>query len=184
MSTLDDFIKFEGETFFVERTKQTLSGIRTDNTIEFYPDSDIKASDTVILTSTKERFHIVEVKSVHFLGEIDHISAKYLTETAFKKDKVKNTSTTIFNISNATNSVIGTNPIGNYTYGFTDIEKLIQRKAPNSHEFDAFLAVLKNTLETERCPKGILANFSDLLQKHEWLSSPIAQLLLSHFFAK
>lgn len=187
-STLDDLIEFEGEKFLVNRTGKILLGIRDDNVIHFYPDSDIRPNDIINLISTNENFYIIDVKSLYFLKKIDSLEAKYLTETEFKNRNTENQSTnkptTIFNITNANNSVIGTNPVGNYNFGFTGIEKLIEKKSTNIHEFDAFLAVLKNTLETERCPKGIMANFSDLLKKHSWLSSPVAQLLLSHFFAK
>ena len=64
------------------------------------------------------------------------------------------------------------------------LAKVIVENGYSTEDFKELLETLKTALENDNCQKGFLSRFGDTLSKHAWLSSPIAQLLISHFFAK
>jgi hypothetical protein len=86
-----------------------------------------------------------------------------------------------FNIQNATNSVIGTNPIGNYQISIRDLEDLISTKATTPKEFEPLIEALKSINSQDQIPKGFLSRFKKELQENSWLSGPLAQFLLQYF---
>lgn len=68
--------------------------------------------------------------------------------------------------------------------GFADIEKLICSKIADAKERENIVSAiksLKDTIEAEKpIEKGGLSAIGPFLQKHSWLSGPIASLLLQY----
>ncbi|WP_371367646.1 hypothetical protein SRRS_15070 [Sporomusa rhizae] len=83
---------------------------------------------------------------------------------------------------------VATTTASNFTVSvgmnFTDIEKLIKQNLQNVTEKETLMDainVLKNMIECQKpIEKGGLAAISPFLEKHSWLSSPIASILLQY----
>lgn len=188
MNIFKTFMNSAGVDFKNKRTNQTVKGLKNSykgvKILQFYPDTNLQVGDVLVFIETGEKFYLTDIQSMLWGKRVDHLNATYETESEHKKADSKEIATNVYNIQNANQSVIGTNAIGNFSYNFSDLETLIAEKAQNPQDFNAFLAVLQNSLENGQCPRGVMQRFADMLSKHSWLTGPIAQLLLSHFFAK
>lgn len=82
-----------------------------------------------------------------------------------------------------------TNITINNSFDFDLLDKLITKNSSAGStdrlELEELKALLQS-IQNQQSPveKGALAKFSDLMEKHSWLSSPIASFLISQFFSK
>lgn len=90
---------------------------------------------------------------------------------------------TVFNIQQATNSILGNQQhatINQTTINFEAIKELVASKGENDNpEIQELIAILQNHLEQNKpLEKGMLSKFGDVLQQHPWLSNPLGQLII------
>lgn len=82
-----------------------------------------------------------------------------------------------------------TNITINNSFDFDLLDKLITQNSSagstDRQELEDLKALLQS-IQNQQAPveKGALAKFSGLMEKHSWLSSPIASFLISQFFSK
>ena len=82
-----------------------------------------------------------------------------------------------------------TNITINNSFDFDLLDKLITQNSSagstDRQELEDLKALLQS-IQNQQTPfeKGALAKFSGLVEKHSWLSSPIASFLISQFFSK
>lgn len=119
----------------------------------------------------------IKPQSIAYLEELD-------TNTSVSMAPIQ------FNIEKNYGAV-GTNT--NFTitnsFDFDLLDKLITKNSSagstDRQELEDLKALLQS-IQNQQTPveKGALAKFSDLMEKHSWLSSPIASFLISQFFSK
>lgn len=97
---------------------------------------------------------------------------------------IPNTSTkNIFNIENASNSIIGTQSSANLNINTTLQEARERINSSNSDDkedlqqiIDLLEQIVNNQIPVER---GLLAKFGTSIQKNSWITGPIASILLN-----
>lgn len=188
ISTLHTFLQMDGRYFVNERTHEKILAIQNrlngKECIQYEGKKDIIVGDILTIPDTNERFQITRLKS-----SVDLFDKSILLFDAFYEDltilhrhnSASKPSQITFNIQNATNSVIGTNPIGNYQISIRDLEDLISTKATTPKEFEPLIEALKSINSQDQIPKGFLSRFKKELQENSWLSGPLAQFLLQYF---
>ncbi len=107
---------------------------------------------------------------------------EYLVENGFKQPPNFSTSN-IFNIENATNSVIGTQTTVTLNINNAIQEARTQVESCQSDD-KAELHQIINLLEmitSEQVPvkKGLFSKFSGIIQRNSWIASPITSILLN-----
>ncbi|WP_370842477.1 hypothetical protein [Megasphaera sp.] len=187
ISTLHTFLQMDGRYFVNERTHEKILAIQNrlngKECIQYEGKKDIIVGDILTIPDTNERFQITRLKSSVDLFDksILLFDAFYEDLTILHRHSASKPSQITFNIQNATNSVIGTNPIGNYQISIRDLEDLISTKATTPKEFEPLIEALKSINSQDQIPKGFLSRFKKELQENSWLSGPLAQFLLQYF---
>lgn len=178
----DKIVQTVGKTYSIYRNDNKISTVKgviqSDFNVQFPYDADIQINDSVVLDATQERYVVKEIKKILVIqgDAVDFLDVYFMNS--------KKPSRTIgrqvnYNIGTAYGSAFGDNAVSNYYVTYNNIEELIESHGYNIDDFQDILNTLKTTLSGNECPKGFLSSFSDTLAKHSWLSSPIAQLLLS-----
>lgn len=162
--------------------------------IGFLPETDIREND-LIIGQAGERLHVQEVKPQYANHKLLQLKAICLTEREWNYQKTPPQN--VFNIGTATGSVIGTQSSVNFRFNYNadmlDIGKDISelRKHINDvnsldkEDLDRIVDLLEELVrEKKPVEKGVFAKFSDVMQKHEWITSPIMSVLLSWMMLK
>lgn len=157
--------------------------------IGFLPGTDIHEND-LIIGPAKEKLYIQEVKPQYANHDVMQLKALYLTEQELNAQK--SSTQTIFNIGSATGSVIGTQTSVSFHYNYNadmldlgksiaELKKQVESCAsPDKEELAKIVDLLEEIVrEKQPVEKGILGRFSDVMQRHEWITSPIMSVLLS-----
>ena len=148
--------------------------------IGFRPLTDIKPGDCLI-NPVNEKLYVVDIQTDIHRGQPFQLKAYYQTEVEYSAPTTPQS--TIFNINNANNSVIGNNNVLNINY--TDCLQKLKKSIENSNEADkeelSKIVSLLELIVEDNIPvkKGLLSKFSDIIAKHSWLASQITTLLLS-----
>lgn len=147
--------------------------------IGFMPETDIKVND-VLINEAGERVYVTDVETSYIHNHQPmEIKAFFISEA--EKNAIKNNSS-VFNIQNAYNSIIGNQSIATVSYSDTINE--MRKKANNETEDKEQIQTIINLLEMivndqVQPSKGIFSKFSSIMEKHSWLSSSIASALFS-----
>lgn len=143
--------------------------------IQFYPGTDIQVGD--ILVNSNVKHYVIDIDVQSWLGTIDSIKAYYQTSPPTNS----NSNSTIFNINNANNSIIGTQQqaiLNNSSFDIEDLKQLIEMYGDNDKkELYELSSQLQQLLDKDDFHKGKLSKFSNLIAKHNWLPLAIAQIL-------
>lgn len=103
----------------------------------------------------------------------------YIFKDEFKKDKGNNSS---FNILNAHNSIIGTQNNASLTnnFNFSQLEKEIEQKGgEDKEELKRMIEEIRELFEdSEKVKKGSLSKFSEIMQRHSWITGAISKMSL------
>ena len=146
--------------------------------VEFFPDVDVQIGDVLINSNIK--YYVIDIDTQTWMGEISAIEAFYQTQPP--SDYHPNS--TVFNISNASNSIIGNQQsaiLNNSSFNIDDLNKLIELNGINDkQQLYELSAQLQNLLEKDDFHKSKLSKFSDLIAKHSWLPLAIAQILSAY----
>lgn len=160
------------------REKGTPLQIRADGS-DTNSSANILFGDVNYLTSngyTSEPVHI----SRYYVLKLTEKGERFV-ENGFRAPSEIQTNN-IFNIENATNSVIGTQ--SNVTLNINSEIQETRKQIDSSNSDDkAELYQIINLLEmliTEQVPakKGLFSNFSSVIQRNSWITSPIMSIFL------
>ncbi len=156
--------------------KNTEKGTNKKN-IGFYPNVDIQIGDVLSNPNSSIEYFIIDVDTATYRGEIYQIKAYYQNTSPTPKQP----SSTVYNISNASNSIIGNQQsaiINNSSFNIDDLKKLIELYGDNDKEqLYELTSLLKQSLEKDDFHKNKLSKFSNLIAKHSWLPTAIAQII-------
>lgn len=176
-----DFEIFRGEVFIGEFAGEFCSG--REPYINFYDKHDILQNDYVIDKITKSKYVVTKI-FCDVLPGLDGFyrgvkNQKFYVYYSTEKKQIGNI---IFNIENATNSIIGTQATATLTiYNYDTLQQEIEKC---EHKDKPMLYELLNTLkEIEKdfkpIKKGKLAKFGDLMVKYSPIAIGVGQILVS-----
>ncbi len=177
-----------GEDFRVERGDELFvaEGImnRERKEIRFRPKTGVRPGDWLIAGSGK-RYYIHETDVQTFQRKPLAIVASYRTQAEQERElsPPELPQSQVFNVyGNAYGSVFGNqqNVRLEQTFTFEELERQIEeRGGEDADALKEMVAAIRGTLESQdSLSRGRLAEFSELLNRHAWITGPIAQMLL------
>lgn len=159
----------------ISKTKGLKNSYQGKIYVEFFPDVDIQAGD--ILKHSNINFYIINTDIQTWMGEVSAIKAYYQTTPPTEQ----NNNSIIYNIGNASNSIIGNQQqaiLNNPSFNIEDLKQLIELYGDNDKSQLYELSFqLQQLLDKDDFRKGTLSKFSDLIAKHAWLPTAIAQII-------
>lgn len=108
-------------------------------------------------------------------------NGEHFVENNFRVPNVPTSN--VFNIQNATNSIIGTQ--SNVTMNIGDTikktrEQINSSSSTDKEELQEIINLLEKVVNGQTpVKKGLLSKFSDAIQKNSWITSPITSILLN-----
>ncbi len=172
-----DHLKQMTDTFSLERNSLLLCsahgffcGREYPSTIQLIENVDVQDGDWLIHSPTGRRYYAKKTEPLSVQGEIVSWMVEYQSESEYR-DSQQNQSTANINIGTVSGpSIIGNQQNATLNFGTSveDIARLIASK-PSSDmpQLCELVAELKRIEESgEKLEKGMLAKFSDLLNKH------------------
>ena len=113
-------------------------------------------------------------------GEKSHLKAYYKTMSEHNSEAK---ATNIFNIGNASNSVIGTQSVVtmNITSSIQEARERINSSDSDDKEDLKQIINLLEMVVNNQVPAqgGLLSKFSSVIQRNAWISSPISSIVLN-----
>lgn len=195
---LSRFMAMNGVKFEIQRNSEKIGVVEglpnhEDATgkqyIGFYPGTDVQGGD-VLIGPSKEKLYVQSATPQYVNKQPFQIKAFYLTEDEMKARHEN--SRPVFNINSAVGSVIGTQASVNFHYNYNadmldigkeigEIRKQIDAaSSPDKEELGKIVDLLEEIVRDKKpVEKGILSRFSDVMQRHEWITSPVMSVLLS-----
>lgn len=149
-------------------------GSNYPSSIQIIENVDIQNGDWLINSITNQRYFVQDAHPIISNNQITNWMVKYLTEIEYKN--IANSNSPIFHIQSINgNSVIGTQENVTLNIGncIENIENIL-KSLPLTEQSQA-KELLKEIQKIEQAElhKGALANFSDLLKKHENLIAAV-----------
>lgn len=149
--------------------------------IGLYPFVEIQIGDVLINSNIK--YYIVDIDTQTWQGQVCQLKAYY--QTTPPNNQQSNSIT--YNINNASNSIIGNQQsaiINNSNFSIEDLKQLVELYGNNDkQQLNELVSSLTESLKKDDFHKGKLSKFGDLIAKHAWLPTAIAQIIagyLSH----
>lgn len=143
--------------------------------IQFYPDTDIQIGD--ILVNSNIKYYITDIDTQSWMGKVDSIIAYYQTTPPV----VHQNNSTTYNIANATNSIIGNQQqaiLNNSSFSIDDLKQLVELYGEDDkQQLYELTSLLQESLQKDDFHKSKLSKFGDLIAKHSWLPTAIAQII-------
>lgn len=186
-----DFLNRHGIMYKVERDGKIIGDVHglpnSDDSNKEYiglmPNTDVQIGDW-LTSPDNERFYIKKMKTEYAFSKPHFIVAYYVMESDYQKQKQSHQST-IFNIGEVNNSVVGTqqNATVNNGYSIDDLNRLIEQHDSLDKELlKEMVSLLENAVSDKKpIHKGFLAKFAGVLQRNEWITAPIATFILEKF---
>ncbi|MEL7657583.1 MAG: hypothetical protein AAGU75_16940, partial [Bacillota bacterium] len=180
-SMLDTIMNTSGEDFEIVRSGIIVKGAKSTSKtnrklVQFYPDTDLRRGDFLIRMVNGDKWRVVEVDPNIVEGHIFYLRAYY--ETEFDQQQQQAGSTT-YTFNNSSNIIAGSQTFASMQIDFKQIEEQIQESGGTDKELlHELIKEIKNTFEEkDSLPKGTLTRFSELLEKHSWLTGSLVQIL-------
>lgn len=186
------FMGLAGEEFTVIRggtEVKDLVGVRNSEQeshreyVGFFPNEDVQDGDVLRSKVSQELLHVVEAKPDVVAGRLFQRKAYYLTEKEIRRQSQSQQPSTIYNIGNATGSMIGNQQVAtlNLSQGPQALRQLIGESDSTDKEelyqlVEQLVAVLEGTQQVKR---GVLGRFSEVVQRNAWITGPLATLALN-----
>jgi len=143
--------------------------------VEFFPDVDVQTGDILKLSNIS--FYVISTDIQTWMGEVSAIKAYYQTTPPVEQP----TNSTTFNIGSANNSIIGNQQqaiLNNSNFSIDNLKQLIELYGGNDkQQLYELSSQLQTLIEKDNFHKGKLAKFGNLIAKHSWLPTAIAQIL-------
>ncbi len=189
MTPAQQFINNRGIMFKVERNGSIVSELKglpnhekstSRKYIGFMPDSDIQTGDWLI-NPTNEKFYVSDIVTDFFLQQKSQLKAYCQTITEYNAKAEK--APAIFNIENATNSVIGMQSTVtlNINSSIQEAkEQIASSDSGDKEELQQIISLLEMVVNNQvPAQKGLLSKFVSVIQRNSWISSPISSILLN-----
>lgn len=189
MTPAQQFINTHGIKFKVERNGSVISELKglpnhekstSQKYIGFMPDSDVQSDDWLI-NPANERLYVTDTVTDFFHQQKSQLKAYYQTVTEHNAKPER--ATAIFNIENATNSVIGMQSTVTMNINSSIQEAKEQIASSNSNdkeELQQIISLLEMVVNNQvPAQKGLLSKFASVIQKNSWITSPISSILLN-----
>lgn len=189
MTPAQKFINDRGIMFKVERNGSIVSELKglpnhekstSRKYIGFMPESDIQMGDWII-NPANERLYISDTVTDFFLQQKSQLKAYYQTVAEHNTKAEK--ATAIFNIEDATNSVIGmqSTVTMNINSSIQEAkEKIASSDSSDKEELLQIISLLEMIVNNQvPAQKGLLSKFASVIQKNSWITSPISSILLN-----
>ena len=152
----------------------------------FLPKDIVKVGE-IISDSIGNSYKITEVKPMYGVqGSIMQIMAYYKNLDCIDDSQLISNITN-YNISNATNSIIGSqHNFSISTSNFDDLKSMIEKSNSSDKEelnklVDLVLMIVDNHLPAN---KGILSRFASVIQRNSWITSPLMSLVFDWMIHK
>lgn len=182
------YIDTNGIIYKIERNGSVISELKGTQNREpstskrfagFKPGSDVRPGDWLI-NPANERLFVYDTLTSFLGNKIDQLKAYY--QTTYEHNS-KEKSTISYSVGTANNSVIGTQAAVTMNINSSLQEVKEQVSSSNSDDKEELLQII-STLEmivNDQIPaqKGLLAKFSDTIQKNSWIASPISSIILN-----
>lgn len=185
---IETFLSMHGISYIVSRQgepQRTELGLPNKGYIAFRPGTDIKKSD-VLTNPVGETYYVTKTETEFFYHEPSCLKVFYQTESEY--DEAQQPSSPIFNIQNAYGSVIGTGNQAtiNYNSAISELkERASADTSPDKAQISQIISLLEMMVNDQVPPsKGLFSKFSEVLERHSWLSSSVASMLLSWLMSK
>ncbi|KQX69257.1 hypothetical protein [Paenibacillus sp. Root444D2] len=190
MPSLSTFMSMAGEKYKVFRNGEQVSTVEgmqntEDNTrrkyVGFYPDADIQVGDWITGEVSKNEFFIEDMKTDVVQGKAFQKKGYSLTRAQYEKQQIESGKISHqFNIQNAYGSSFGSSGTVtlNNTFNFEALDQEIEEKGKeDKEELRQMIAEIKELFEdSEKVKKGSLSKFSEVMQKHSWITGAVAKL--------
>lgn len=146
--------------------------------VEFFPEVKIQIGDVLINSGIS--YYITDIDTQTWMGQIAAIKAYYQTTPPVEH----HSNSTVYNINNAQNSIIGNQQsaiLNNSNFNIDDLKQLIELYGSNDkQQLHELSSLLKECLEKDDFHKSKLSKFSDLIAKHSWLPLAISQIIAGY----
>lgn len=189
MTPAQQFINDRGIMFKVERNGYVVSELKglpnRDNPqspryVGFMPESDVQIGDWLI-NPADERLYVSDTVTDFFLQQKSQLKAYYQTVAEHNAKLEK--ATAIFNIGNATNSVIGMQSIVtmNINSSIQEArEKIASSESSDKEELQQIISLLEMVVNNQvPAQKGLLSKFSAVMERNSWITGTISSVLLN-----
>lgn len=148
----------------------------------FFPDVDVTVGDIIEIPNTSFRYHVIEVEPKTWNGQISGLDAFYITAEEYVEKNKQPEKQTVYNIGQASNSIIGNqqNATINNGIDINEFRRLIETNGGTDKESLNKMADMLQTIIDNNMPvsKGTLSKFSDLIAKHSWVFTCATQILI------
>lgn len=147
--------------------------------VGFLPDKDIQVGDWLI-NPANQKFYVEDIYSASFTGKIIELKAFVLSEAKYKTLKSNDNN---ISINNLFGNIIGnqSNISINYNIQIESIRNYInESNSDDKEELKILIDLLEKIVNNETQPsKGMFSKFSQLMEKHSWLTGSIASVILN-----
>jgi hypothetical protein len=184
-------INSHGETFEVERdgVVSRVKGIKTrtkgEKVIYFMPDTEVQRGEWLQAVKSGNRYYVDDTDVLVERNRPLALQAFYRTQAEYEAAQTSSAPhAPIFNIFGDTcGSVVGTQETAQVlhpTFTFGDLEQEIERRGGEDTEaLKEMVREIHTTLRhQESLSRGRLSEWSELMNRHGWITGAIAQLLL------
>lgn len=177
-----DFIKANGIPFVVRRggvivaTEQGLDNNENGkNYIGFFPEADVKDGDELVFPDGRV-IYVYDVAPLYVGKSINLLRAFYKTKNEMAAEATH--SQTVFNITSATNSVIGN--FNSVTMTIREMrEKAEHDGGADKAELQEIISILEKILVGQQPPqKGVFQRFSNCMERNSWITGAIASAVV------
>lgn len=159
----------------------TIPGLKNTETntnkriVEFFPEAKIQVGD--ILVNSGINYYVIDIDTQTWMGQVAAIKAYYQTTPPQPSES----KSTVFHINNSPNSIIGNQQsaiLNNSSFNIDDLKQLIELYGNNDkQQLYELTSLLEESLQKDEFRKSKLSKFSDLVTKHSWLPTAIAQII-------
>lgn len=172
-------VKREGEEDRIIRGLLNQDQTTGKEYVGFRPGTDIKVGDLMV-TPAGDRMFVSDVKTNFFRGKPEELTAYYQTEAERNAAK---SAPTIVNIGGNAYGVAvgnGNSAIINYAASIQTIkEEAVKTSPADQAVIERIVALLEMVVNNQVPPsKGLFSKFSDVMERHSWLSSAVASTIL------
>lgn len=184
-SFLSSIIERNGVEFVVTRNGRSHIEKGAKNTLDgvacfcFDDSADIKPGDT-LENPERNQYFVSDVETMFDAGKPAFLKVTYKTAAQIQQE---NKSNTVFNIQNAYGSIIGNNNqcTANYYAAIDDLKARVSSdNSTDKEDMEKIISLLEAIVSDKVKPsKGLFSKFSEVMERHSWLSSSVAGTILS-----
>ena len=189
MCPAHQFINDNGIIFKIERNCSIITELKglpnhekstSKKYIGFMPDSDVQPGDWLINPSN-ERLFVSDTMTDFFFGEKNQLKAYY--QTTVEYNSKTQAQPMVFNISNANNSIIGTQSV--VTMNINNSiqsarEQIASHDSNDKEELQQIISLLEMVINNQvPAQKGLLSKFSAVMERNSWITGTISSILLN-----